>query len=203
MQPHKTAKAHDALRHRPADMSVLERRILILSDGRRSDTEIAGLLGAQAREALARLLGDGYLADRDDVPVASVPTAPTVALAQAPAATPAAQAPAAPEESDEPSAATPASSRRSIAAAKMYIVDMLQLQRGTEAAAIAAAVRACRDQDELAAYMLRALRCIHGLANPSLSRRVAERLAEIMPEQYLPELDVFRDALFGERTVAA
>lgn len=183
MNPHKTEKAHSALRDRPADVSVLERRILILSDGRRDDEEIADLLGAQARDALARLLRDGYLSDRDAAPV--MPAA----------------APAAIEPRELPGAA-PASSRRSIAAAKMYVIDMLQLQRGPEAAAIAAAVRVCRDTDELAAHMLRALRFIHGVANPSLSRRVADRLAEIMPEQYLPELDVFRDALFGDRTAA-
>ncbi len=187
MHPHKTEKAHNALRDRPADVSVLERRILILSDGRRGDEEIAELLGAQARDALARLLRDGYLSDRDAAPVM-----PAAASAAPPAA----------EEKRGPPGAAPTSSRRSIAAAKMYVIDMLQLQRGPEAAAIAAAVRACRDQDELAAHMLRALRFIHGAANPSLSRRVADRLAEIMPEQYLPELDVFRDALFGERSAA-
>lgn len=185
MHPHKTEKAHHALRDRPADVSVLERRILILSDGRRGDEEIADLLGTQARDALARLLRDGYLSDRDTAPIM-------------PAATPV--APSAAQGTPEPSAAAPAASRRSIAAAKMYVIDMLQLQRGGEAAAIAAAVRACRDQDELAAHMLRALRFIHGVANPSLSRRVADRLAEIMPEQYLPELGVFREALFAERT---
>lgn len=188
MHPHKTEKAHHALRERPADVSVLERRILILSDGRRGDEEIADLLGATARDALARLLRDGYLSDRDTAPI--MPAAMPIASSTE-------------RETREPTAAAPAASRRSIAAAKMYVIDMLQLQRGPDAAAIAAAVRICRDQDELAAHMLRALRFIHGVANPSLSRRVADRLAEIMPEQYLPELDVFRDALFGESTAAA
>ncbi len=192
MQFHKTEKAHSALRERPADVSVLERRILILSDGRRGDAEIADLLGAQARDALARLLRDGYLAGRD---IAS--TARSTSISHpAPVA-------AAAGEKRELHIAAPAQSRRSIASAKMYIVDMLQLQRGAEAAAIAAAIRGCRDQDELAAHMLRALRFIHSAANSSLSRRVADRLAEIMPEQYLAELDVFRDALFGDQIAAA
>ncbi|MCL1634678.1 hypothetical protein M2650_08555 [Luteimonas sp. SX5] len=195
MHPHKTEKAHSALRDRPADVSVLERRILILSDGRREDAEIADLLGAQARDAIARLLRDGYLSDRD---VAQ--TAPAAFIASI---APASVVAAPPEALPARAATAAASSRRSIAAAKMYAVDMLQLQRGPEAAAIAAAIRGCRDQDELAAHMLRALRFIHSVANPSLSRRVADRLAEIMPEQYLAELDVFRDALFGDRTVAA
>lgn len=191
MQPHKTEKAHLALRDRPADVSVLERRILILSDGRRGDEEIADLLGGSARDALTRLLREGYLTDLE------TPPATAVAAGLATTASPDMPAPA-----HDPPGAAPAASRRSIAAAKMYVIDMLQLQRGAEAGAIAAAVRACRDQDELAAHMLRALRFIHGVANSSLSRRVADRLAEIMPEQYLPELDVFRDALFGERTAA-
>lgn len=193
MHPHKTEKAHSALRDRPADVSVLERRILILSDGRRGDEEIADLLGAHARDALARLLREGYLSDRD-----VAPPAPSASIA----AIPMPSAAAVPAEA-LPAATAAASSWRSIAAAKMYVVDMLQLQRGPEAAAIATAIRGCRDQDELAAHMLRALRFIHSVANPSLSRRVADRLAEIMPEQYLAELDVFRDALFGDRTAAA
>ncbi len=194
MNPHKTEKAHGALRDRPADVSVLERRILILSDGRRGDAEIADLLGSRAREALARLLRDGYLSDRDMAPA---PPPPVVAIAPISAV--------AVESGEKPSPAgtLAAPSRRSIAAAKMYIVDMLQLQRGSDAAAIADAIRGCRDQDELAAHMLRALRFIHGIANASMSRRVSDRLAEIMPEQYLPELDVFRDTLFGDQTAAA
>lgn len=197
MHLHKTEKAHSALRDRPADVSVLERRILILSDGRRGNAEIADLLGAQARDALARLLRDGYLADRD----MALAVRPTSIAPIAPASIPTAPVTAAADEKRE--LHTAAQSRRSIASAKMYIVDMLQLQRGLDAAAIAAAIRGCRDQDELAAHMLRALRLIHSVANSSLSGRVADRLAEIMPEQYLPELDVFRDALFGDRIAAA
>lgn len=190
MHPHKTEKAHSALRDRPADVSVLERRILILSDGRRGDAEISDLLGAQAKEALARLFREGYLADRDVAPAAAaapVFIAPVIA----------------PASEEQRAAPASASSRRSIAAAKMYVIDMLQLQRGPDAAAISAAIRCCRDQDELAAHMLRALRFIHSVANTSLSRRVADRLSEVLPEQYLLELDVFRDALFGDQTAAA
>ncbi|TWI03028.1 hypothetical protein IP90_02131 [Luteimonas cucumeris] len=183
MRPQKTEKARSALRDRPAEVSVLERRVLILCDGLRSLDEVADLLGAQARVASERLLQDGYLA--------GIP-APT---SQAPVAI------AAIEREQDP--AMPASSRRSIAAAKMYVIDMLQLQRGAEATAIAISLRTSRDPEELAAHVLLALRHIHAATSPSYSRRVAARLAEIMPEQYLAELGVFHDALFADEAMPA
>jgi hypothetical protein len=177
MRPRKTDKAHHALRDRPADVNAFERRVLILSDGKRDVDEVAELLGAQAREAMKRLLRDGYLVDLEG---AAAGTA--VDRDQAP---------------PEPSTAPAPPARRSIVAAKMYALDMLRLQRGSDAAAIAAAIHACRNQDELAAHVLQALRHFHAVTSLSYSRRVADQLAEVMPEQYLAELDVFRDALFA------
>jgi len=207
MRPHKTDKAHTALRDRPADVSLLERRILILSDGKRHLDEVADLLGAQARVAMTRLLLEGYLTDiQAAAPPRPITPAPhqlgSTERAPQPIDEKSGAAGSAPHI-DRVQPAAVASARRSIAAAKMYLIDMLQLQRGNEAAAIAASIRSCRDQDELAAHLLRALRHIHSVANASLSRRVADRLAEIMPEQYLAELDVFRDALFADRAATA
>lgn len=177
MRPHKTEKAHSALRDRPADVSVLERRIMILSDGKRRIDEVVDLLGAQTQGALTRLLQHGYLVDIEAPASAAIERDPS---------------------GPQPIATTATAPRRSVAAAKMYIVDMLQLQRGNDAAAITASLRSCRDADELAAHVLRALRHIHAITSPGYSRRVAAQLAELMPEQYLSEFGVFRDSLFAD-----
>ncbi len=173
MRPSKTEKARSALRDRPSDLNALERRILILSDGVRDAGALAVLLGASVHTAMPRLLRDGYLVDGDATIAPVVPaTQPhSVAAGTAPVPAPA--------------------SRRSLAAAKVYMFDMLQLQRGEDATAIAAALRACRDHEELALHLFHALRHIRMVASPTYSRRVAERLSEILPEQYKIELDAF------------
>lgn len=169
MRPSKTEKARSALRDRPSDLTALERRVLILSDGVRDADALAALLGASVHTAMPRLLRDGYLFDGDATAAPAALAAPSHPQATAP---------------------TPAS-RRSLAAAKVYMFDMLQLQRGEEATTIAAALRACRDHEELALHLFRALRHIRMVASPSYSRRVAERLSEILPDQYKIELDTF------------
>jgi hypothetical protein len=171
MRPSKTEKARSALRDRPSDLTALERRVLILSDGARDADALAALLGTSVHTAMPRLLRDGYLVDGDataaPVTPSTQPHAPATATTPAPA------------------------SRRSLAAAKVYMFDMLQLQRGEEATAIATALRACRDHEELALHLFHALRHIRMVASASYSRRVAERLSEILPEQYKIELDAF------------
>jgi len=169
MRPSKTEKARSALRDRPSDLNALERRILILSDGVRDTDALAVLLGTSVHTAMPRLLRDGYLVDGDAATAPVMPAAQPRSVATTPA-------PAA---------------RRSLAAAKVYMFDMLQLQRGEDATAIAAALRACRDHEELALHLFHALRHIRLVASPSYSRRVAERLSEILPEQYRIELDAF------------
>lgn len=171
MRPSKTEKARSALRDRPSDLNALERRVLILSDGARDANALAALLGASAHTAIPRLLRDGYLVDGDatTTPVAPAAQPHSVAATMAPAPT----------------------SRRSLAAAKVYMFDMLQLQRGEDATAIAAALRASRDQEEVALHLFHALRHIRMVSSPSYSRRVAERLSEILPQQYKIELDAF------------
>lgn len=173
MQLHKTDKARAALLERTDTLTVQDRRILILSDGQRSLDDIVGLLGSPVRPAVLRLMEQRYLATS----LASATTVPAIA----------------------PSPATLAAThatRRSLAATKMYMLDMLQLRRESEAATIGASIHAAREQDELAAHLLGALRHIHAVTSASYSRRIAERLAEIMPKQYLAELGVFGDALF-------
>lgn len=208
MLPHKTPKAHAALAQRTASLSLVERRALIVSNGQRSLDEIVGLLGRDALAAIDRLLRDGYLAVGEaqgstlDSAMSVLKSARQAvgsvlplqgSLRTAPSTEPAAPMPSnpAPPPAAATSSAAPAS-RRSLAASKMYVIGLLQLLRNADAVALAAALQANREPDGMVDGMLEALRHIQATCNPSYTRRVSDRLAEILPEEYLPAMQAAR-----------
>lgn len=170
----KTETGRRALLERAAGIGVLERRILILSDGRRGRELLVALLGAQTAPTLDRLLLAGLLIETaaDHAPALTV-----VALPTAPVSIPASGATSA--------AASP---RRSLPASRMYLVDMLRLRRDPESSALATRILASRDDAELITHMRAALTHIDRMASGSYAARVRERLAEVMPESLLPAL---------------
>jgi cell division septation protein DedD len=177
MQLHKTEKARAALSQRTHALSMQERRILILSDGRRSLEDIAGLLGDDARPAALRLVEDRYLSPSPS-PRATPPSSQALPR-PAGTTTPAPPPPPAPK---------PPAAKRSYAATRMYMLDMLQLQRGDDARAIRAALQASAGHDAQVVVVVQALQYIGRVATPSYGRRVFERVAEILPEEALPAL---------------
>jgi len=157
MQPRKTDLAHVALQAHRAPLDLRQRRALILCDGQRSLAELATLLGGDAPALIAQLQRDGYL------------HAP-------PVAPPATTAAASPE--------TPAR-RRSLAAARLYLLDMLALQRDPVAARLHRLLQATREEaDTLHAFRL-ALAQLPALASDGYVQRVRERLREVLPESHL------------------
>lgn len=186
----KTAKARAALLdHRTGGLNLLERRALILSDGKRSRNDLIALLGPDILAALDRLVRDGYLDEQHAT--AGVAATVTNALHGAPTTIPAPAPRAAPPAVASPMRPAPAS-RRSLAATKMYLLDMLQLQRDAESASLKAAIQTSPSEDELVYRLMQALRHIQSIANVSYAQRVAERVAEIIPEAHLPRLEQAR-----------
>jgi hypothetical protein len=179
----KTEKARLALQSRSADLGPRERQLLILCDGRRKPGELLPLLGLDAQSLLERLLRDGYVVRLDGMPAGPERVSATGTFRV--------PAPAAPIV--VPAAATPARTRRSVAATKMYMIDMLQLLRDMDASSIAVSIQTSADEDELVAHVLGALRYIRRKSGPSYARRIAERLAEMLPEAYLPALAALVD----------
>jgi hypothetical protein len=179
MQLHKTDKARSALLERTDTLTAQDRRILILSDGQRSLDDIAGLLGSTAGPAVLRLVEERYLATSH---------AATASIAGVVAPT----AGSATTSAIEPSAASippaPPATRRSLAATRMYMLDMLQLQRDAEAAGIKATIQTSIGPEALVAAVLQGLQHIQRIANPSYSQRVFDRVAEMIPEEALPAL---------------
>ncbi len=175
MQLHKTDKGRSALLQRTGTLTAQDRRILILSDGQRSLDDIAGLLGSPARPAVLRLVEERYLATSHSATASVVGTTPGVV---------------APPADVHVAATTPApnATRRSLAATKMYMLDMLQLQRDAESAEIKASIRTSIGPEATVAAVLQGLQHIQRIANPSYSRRVFDRVAEMIPEEALPIL---------------
>ena len=160
MQPRKTDQARQALSIRDGSLSMRERRVLILCDGQRSVEELASMLGPETPSHVQRLRDAGYLA----------------ALLEAPASTPA------------PAPTATSSRRRSLVAARMYLLDMLELQRNPDAARHRTSLQATQGEADTLVQLLTALDCLRRAASPTLARRVRERLAEVLPESCLPAL---------------
>lgn len=201
MRLDKTAKGRDALLAGvSAGLGLQARRILILADGRRDLGALEALLGAGIRPAIDALLQEGYLVDadpsrggaRDDAALAQATSASAVPVPAAQptrAATPLARAASA--------ASTGPASRRSLAASKMYLLDMLQLQRTPEAAELRATIQCAVDPAEQVEALLHAVRALLLSNATSYGPRVAARLAEILPEEALPRLQAIRGEYAG------
>ena len=213
----KTTLAREALQAgRGANLGLVERRILIIADGRRSLNDVVGLLGADSLAIITRLLQDGYLEDASRaaapapasggvagaltgllratteavqarteavragsrLPPAPIPAAP--AVPPAPAASPAVVA---------PTHGAGTRQRRSLVAAKMYMVDMLQLQRHADAVDLKARIQCCNAPDDLLAMLLEAAHTLRRLTSDSFGERIVVRLREVLPEEALPALE--------------
>ncbi|HEY1069971.1 hypothetical protein [Thermomonas sp.] len=211
----KTPLARNALQAgSDAGLSLPERRILIVADGKRSLDALVSLLGSDILPVIDRLLRDGYL-QRDDVPVEAT-ARPGAGVAGAftgllrattdvlqarseqiraatvkPATVPAGSTvpPAVPTVPVLlPPAPASARQRRSLVGAKMYLIDMLQLQRHPDAVEQKARIQFADGDDALLAALLDGLRVLQRLTPPSYAERIATRLGEVLPEQWLPAL---------------
>ncbi len=188
MQPHKTAQARVALQSHSAPLSMRERRALILCDGQRDLSELTALLGSDAPALVMRLRLAGYLGHAVLEPAAKPPwparaaVVPVLVSAAMTAQPPVASRAPAPE-------AQATGTRRSLVAARLYLISMLELQRDPLATAQKKQLQACQDPDAIVAHLLAGVHCLQRVASTSLARRVRERLAEVLPETYLPHLE--------------
>ena len=173
MQPQKTEQARLALQSHAGPLSMRERRALIMCDGHRDLKELTALLGTEAPALVMHLYDTGYLSN---VSVQPAGRAPASASVPAPAAAPAPQTQA-------------TGTRRSLVAAKLYVIGMLELQRHELAVTHRMQLQACQDPDAIVAHLLAGVHCMQRIASTSMAQRVRERLAEVLPEPYLPALD--------------
>lgn len=184
MHPAKTDLARRALAARDPALGLSERRLLILCDGKRALDELSTLLGPDTSGMLERLQDLGYL------------TRPSYS---APHPEPLSVAPAA---SIAPEVASPSRNRRSAAIAKIYVTDMLSLMRRDDASAVSAHLHAATSEREVMAAIDATLRFIAEVSGPRYARKIASRVAEVVPENWLAEPDSTLAGLVSDNTEA-
>ena len=213
MSLHKTPKARELLAGNSQSLSQAERRILILCDGRRSRDDIVRMLGPECIESMQLLQAQGFLSEsvtnatpaasqrkcfglgqllgnRSDESHAATRTAsPPLASPPSQAAATSIDSPAMESPTTSADAPIPNASRRSLAACKMYMLDMLQLQRSMESSALAVDIQTSAGPHELVEHLLMALRHLCEATKPSMAARIAERLKSTLPELHLPRME--------------
>ncbi len=167
MQPRKTDLARTALQAHRAPLDMRQRRLLILCDGQRDLAQLTGMIGPDASAMVIQLIQAGYL----------VSTAP-----MRPEPTPA------PVEAAPATAARPAERRRSLVAARIYVLGILELQRHPQAAALFHALQGARSDAEVIAALHAALAALPALTSVGYAERVWQRALEVVPEAHAAQL---------------
>lgn len=179
MHPHKTALARDTLQSHRAPLDLRQRRLLILADGRRDVAELTRMLGEDTPARIRELCAAGYLQGDVD------PALPATAMAST--ASVHATSPTTVQRAPTP-AETPHERRRSLAAARMYILGMLELQRHPQAVELRQRLQFSRDEEAAFATILVALAALPAITSASYAERVRQRVAEVLPEALLAQL---------------
>ena len=172
MQPRKTELARTALQAHRAPLDMRQRRLLILCDGQRTIADLTGLLGQDAPAMVIQLVQAGYLSTGTGATAAPPPPAD----AAAPAPTTPAAAPAAP--------ATGSERRRSLVAARIYVLGILEMQRHPQAAALFRDLQQARAESEVLQVLHSAMQMLPGLTSEGYCQRVRQRLLEALPLEH-------------------
>jgi len=155
MHPRKTALALAALKSHAAPLDMRQRRVLILADGQRSVDELAALGGSNAAAIVQVLLQQGYLDDgRASTAAPAAQTLPAVA---------------------------PADPRRALLNARMYLLDLLQLQRHPASRTLQQLLRDAREDADTLQAIAHALRAMPEMTSERYAKRIRERVLEVLP----------------------
>ncbi|MBB3824979.1 MULTISPECIES: hypothetical protein [Xanthomonas] len=179
MTPRKTALALTALQSHRSPLTLLQRRALILADGQRDLTALAQLLGDNGTALVQTLCAMGYLTPADDSAKAAVPetAARTAASLIATAPTVVQTLQAMPTADD-----LHRQRRRAATNARLYLLDILQLQRNPAAAVLHRQLQAARADDEIGIAIGVALQELPQFTSASYAERVRARIGELLPE---------------------
>ncbi len=229
---HKTERARAALSDtRSGDLSLHHRRILILTDGKRSINDLMAMLGNDILGDIDALMRAGYLATADAqgarggasgasganglgqrlreaasrLRAASddgVATPAQSGMAAPAAALPAESATIATATASAATPAAPATTRRSLAASKMYVMDLLQMQRDLRIAECRTEIQCAQDETAAVVALLDGVRHLMPLVSASMATRILARLDEVLPEPWLPALRALQSEVTGKPVLA-
>jgi len=173
MQPQKTDLARTALQAHRAPLDMRQRRLLILCDGQRDLAQLGQLVGPETPAMVIQLIQSGYL-------VSSVVAEAAVVAPAAPA--PAVTPTAVPVPMTE--------RRRSLVAARIYLLDILELQRHPQAAALFHTLQQSRSDETVMAALQAALDALPGLTSTGYAARVRQRLLEVLPKEHAERFQI-------------
>jgi len=171
MQPQKTDLARTALQAHRAPLDMRQRRLLILCDGQRDLVQLGQLVGPETPAMVIQLIQSGYLVSS--------------AVAEA-----AIVAPAAPVPGVMQTAAPVTERRRSLVAARIYLLDILELQRHPQAAALFHTLQQSRSDETVMAALQAALDALPGLTSIGYAERVRQRLLEVLPKEHAERFQI-------------
>lgn len=188
MLPRKTDQARTALQAHRAPLDMRQRRLLILCDGQRDLAALTTMIGADAPAMVIQLVQAGYLVTTPERPEpsasATLPAAPA-----APGGAGSALASSAPNER-----------RRSMAAARIYLLGILEMQRHPQAAALFRELQQARLEGDVVDTMQAALDALTQLTSTGYAERVHDRLLEVLPRDHL---DAFKKGTEGVKSLPA
>jgi hypothetical protein len=191
MLPRKTDQARTALQAHRAPLDMRQRRLLILCDGQRDLVALTTMIGADAPAMVIQLVQAGYLVTTPDVLETPAPTPMSPARPASPMAAPsAAAAPTAPSTER----------RRSMAAARIYLLGILEMQRHPQAAAVFRELQQARQEGDVVDAMQGALDALTGLTSAGYAERVHARLLEVIPHDHL---STFKKGTVGVKSLPA
>lgn len=182
MQPRKTDLARTALQAHRAPLDMRQRRLLILCDGQRSIADLTGLMGQEAPAMVIQLIQGGYL--ETGAPAAASPSAAPAPAAPRPAAAVAVAAAPAPAPVPAPAPAAPVERRRSLVAARIYLLGILEMQRNPMAAALFRDLQQARAENDVVKVLQAALQVLPGMTSEGYCERVRQRLLEALPMEH-------------------
>lgn len=172
MLPRKTDQARHALQAHRTPLDMRQRRLLILCDGQRDLDALSALLGQDTPAMVIQLIQGGYLSTAPTGLETTAMLMPVAASADAPPSA----VPAAPAARVE--------RRRSLAAARIYVLGILEMQRHPDAAALLRELQQSRDDARAIGVMQQALQRLPALTSSGYSERVRARLLEVLPHEY-------------------
>jgi hypothetical protein len=188
MLPRKTDQARTALQAHRAPLDMRQRRLLILCDGQRDLATLTTMIGADAPAMVIQLVQAGYLVTTPGRPEPSA-AAPLPATPAAPAGAGSALASPPPNER-----------RRSMAAARIYLLGILEMQRHPQAAALFRELQQARQDGDVVDAMQAALDALTQLTSAGYAERVHDRLLEVLPRDHL---DAFKKGTEGVKSLPA
>lgn len=182
----KTDKARQELQARARRLSLIERRVILLADGKRSAEDLLGILGPETQSIIQQLLGHGYL---------STEIGPDEGLKRSPRQT--TEVFPASELREESNSSPPGAAgdafigRRSMATTRMFLFDicerMFSRAAPEQAAYFRSALRDARDRNSMMSVAQAMIAAIELVAGHERADSISERIAMLMPPELIEE----------------